>query len=120
MAVVLDEPEALRLAQAMATAHCLMWVATWVEVGIFADSRGAILVARLDQMVEQLTIEQALTRQQARLARTAYRRHGKNSGSPAKLNLGDTLSYALAVAEGLPQLFVGDGFTHAETIPASY
>jgi ribonuclease VapC len=52
--------------------------------------------------------------------RTAYRRHGKNSGSPAKLNVGDTFSYALAVTEGLPLLFVGDDFTHADIVPASY
>jgi ribonuclease VapC len=105
----------------MAASRCLMSVATWVEVGIVADSRGRVPGARLDEIVEQFGIEQLpVTQHQAQVARTAYRRHGKGSGSPAKLNLGDCFSYALAVTEGRPLLFVGNHFTHTDIDPARY
>ena len=121
MAVVLDEPEALRLAKAMAVSRCQMSVATWVEVGIVADSRGAIPGARLDEIVGLFAIEQVpVTQHHAQIARMAYLRHGKGSGSPAKLNLGDCFSYALAVTEGRPLLFVGSDFTHTDIVPAHY
>lgn len=121
MAIVLDEPEATRLAEVMAASECRMSVATWVEVGIVADTRGAIPGARLDAIVKQFAIENVpLTQHQAQVARMAYRRYGKGSGSRAKLNLGDCFAYALAVTEGQPLLFVGSDFTHTDIEPARY
>jgi ribonuclease VapC len=55
---------------------------------------------------------------QARVARAAYARYGKGSGSPARLNFGDCFSYALAKTTGLPLLFKGDYFTHTDVTPA--
>lgn len=50
----------------------------------------------------------------ARLASSAYRDYGHGSGHPAKLNLGDCYSYALAAERNEPLLFVGDRFTHTD------
>jgi ribonuclease VapC len=48
-----------------------------------------------------------VTEAQARVARQAYRDFGKTSGHPAKLNFGDSFSYALAKSKGEPLLLKG-------------
>ena len=55
---------------------------------------------------------------QARIAREAYARFGKGSGSKAGLNFGDCMTYALAKVTGEPLLFKGDDFTHTDVTPA--
>ena len=50
------------------------------------------------------------TEAQATIAADAWRRYGRASGSPAKLNFGDCFSYALAVFLAAPLLFKGDDF----------
>ena len=44
----------------------------------------------------------------------AHLRYGKGSGSPARLNLGDCFSYALAKQAGVPLLYKGDDFVHTD------
>lgn len=51
---------------------------------------------------------------QLAIAREAHDRFGKGSGSPARLNLGDCFSYALAKTRGEPLLFKGDDFTDTD------
>lgn len=51
-------------------------------------------------------------------AHAAYRRYGKGSGHPARLNLGDCAAYALAKALDLPLLFKGDDFSRTDVTPA--
>ena len=41
-------------------------------------------------------------------------RYGKGSGSPARLNLGDCFSYALAKRAQVPLLYKGDDFSHTD------
>jgi ribonuclease VapC len=53
---------------------------------------------------------EALTAEQAVVARQAYADFGKGSGHPARLNLGDCFTYALARTTGEPLLFKGDDF----------
>lgn len=55
---------------------------------------------------------------QAGVAAAAYQRFGRGSGHPAKLNMGDTYSYALAMTTGEPLLFVGDDFAQTDVTPA--
>ena len=55
---------------------------------------------------------------QSRLAFETYRRFGKGTGHPARLNLGDCAAYALAQSKGLPLLFKGADFTETDVIPA--
>lgn len=54
----------------------------------------------------------------ARVARSAFLRYGRSSGSPARLNFGDCISYALATVTGEPLLFKGEEFTHTDVTPA--
>lgn len=51
-------------------------------------------------------------------AETAFAVFGRGSGSAAKLNFGDCMSYALAKVSGEPLLFKGDDFTHTDITPA--
>lgn len=44
----------------------------------------------------------------------AHLRYGKGSGSPARLNLGDCFSYALAKRSRVPLLYKGNDFAHTD------
>jgi ribonuclease VapC len=97
-----------------------MSAATYVELGVVTDSRlGAQDRHRVDRLLAtyEITIE-PVTVEQAFVARVAYRDFGRGSGHPAKLNFGDTFSYALASVANEPLLFVGDAFTHTDIVPA--
>jgi ribonuclease VapC len=41
-------------------------------------------------------------------------RYGKGSGHPARLNLGDCVSYAMAKKAGVPLLYKGDDFARTD------
>lgn len=119
MAIVQDEPGSAELLRAAAGAKCRMSVATWLEVGIVADARSAAHGERLDCIIEILGIQlDDVTPHQVRVARHAYRRFGRGSGSPAQLNFGDCFAYALSVTSGEPLLFRGEDFTHTDVAPA--
>jgi ribonuclease VapC len=53
------------------------------------------------------------------VALAAFRRFGKGR-HPASLNLGDCLTYAVAVLADEPLLFVGDDFTHTDVVAAEW
>ncbi|WP_349595723.1 type II toxin-antitoxin system VapC family toxin [Azospirillum argentinense] len=59
-----------------------------------------------------------VTEEQARTARDAYRRFGRGSGHPAKLNYGDCFAYALSKATNEPLLFKGQDFPHTDILSA--
>ena len=48
------------------------------------------------------------------LAIGAHARYGKNSGHPARLNLGDCFAYAMAKQHGVPLLYKGDDFSQTD------
>ena len=50
----------------------------------------------------------------AGIARRAFMEYGPGSGSRARLNVGDCISYAVAKDSGQPLLFKGDDFTHTD------
>lgn len=54
------------------------------------------------------------TAEHAVLAREAYSRYGRRSGSRARLNFGDAMSYAVAKVAADTLLFKGDDFTHTD------
>lgn len=123
VAIIADEPEAERLLRALASAGSVqMSAATYVECGIVIDNRaGAATRRRFDDLLTTLDVEVvALTPQQARLAREAHRDFGRGSGSPARLNLGDCFSYALAADLGDELLFIGDDFAATDIGRAAY
>lgn len=55
---------------------------------------------------------------QGRAAIRARMAYGKGTGHRARLNFGDTFTYALAKVRGAPLLFVGDDFAHTDLAPA--
>jgi ribonuclease VapC len=111
MSVINSEPDADRLLSTMAGSPCRMSVGTWLEVAIVADSRSTTHGERLDKMVGALEIERVpVSERHAEVARVAYRRYGKGSGSSARLNFGDCFAYALSVTTGEPLLYVGNDF----------
>ena len=52
--------------------------------------------------------------QQAVYAKLARREYGEGTGHPARLNMGDCFSYALAKFTREPLLFKGDDFVHTD------
>jgi ribonuclease VapC len=95
----------------------LMSAASYVELTIVLWPDHSIPM--VDRLLDALDVTPVpVTVDQARLAAQAYREYGKGSGSPARLNLGDTFSYALAKDTGQPLLFVGDDFTHTDITSA--
>ena len=116
LAVLFDEADARRYAEAMAGAEtCRLSAASWLEAGITVDSQaGAAAGRQLDAFVKRagLVIE-PVTLEQAELARQAYFDFGKGR-HPAGLNFGDVFAYALAKSTGEPLLFKGEDFARTD------
>ena len=116
IAVIFEEPEGDRCLDAIGDADVRMMSAvSFFEGGIVADSRpGSGKGSAYDRVIDTLDIDVVgVTRDQATLARDAYRRFGKGN-HPAKLNFGDCFAYALAKATGEPLLFKGDDFAQTD------
>jgi ribonuclease VapC len=115
MAILNGEQGADALLEEAAGTECRMSVATWLEVGIVADHRSAAHGARLDRLLDTLEVDLVpVSRRDAEVARVAYRRFGRGSGSPARLNHGDCFAYALSVTSGEPLLFTGGDLMHTD------
>lgn len=117
VAVLTGEPSRSELVQLMLDAeHLAISAATYLETAVVVDARrDPVLSRRLDALLEDLRVDVvAVSAEQARTARAAYRDFGKGTGHPARLNLGDCCSYALARDRAEPLLFVGDDFGHTD------
>ena len=121
IAILRDEPDAARFAQAIQEAeHRRISAVNYVEAAAVIDgSRDPVASRQFDDLLRdaRVTIE-PVTPVQARMARDAYRDFGKGSGHPAKLNFGDCFAYALARAMGEPLLFKGGDFPHTDIASA--
>lgn len=89
--------------------------ATWVEVVMvfdrYRDARASVF---LDALLVELKLEIVpLDQDLASLARITNQRFGKGF-HPARLNLGDCFSYALAASTGEPLLFKGGDFSRTD------
>ena len=120
MAILLREPEAKALAALIETAPSrLLSAASLLEAAMVIEARkGAEGGRDLDLLIYRGEIEiVAVDREQAEVARIAWRRFGKGR-HPAALNYGDCFAYALAKVSGAPLLFkVGDfSLTDIETV----
>jgi ribonuclease VapC len=122
IAVIKREPDWEKIAKTMdATPTLEISAASYLETAIVVDNlRDPVQSARLDDLILDMgmTVE-AVTVEQARIARQAYRDYGKGSGSAAKLNFGDCFSYALARVKREPLLFKGDDFVHTDVRSAT-
>ena len=117
VAVMRDEADAERYRVAMAEADAVrVSAATMLETSIVVTP---LSQGRLDEFLfEANALIEAFDAEQARVAREAYARFGKGSGSPARLNFGDCIAYALAKVRDEPLLFRGDDFRHTDVVPA--
>ncbi|HZI97447.1 MAG TPA: type II toxin-antitoxin system VapC family toxin [Actinomycetales bacterium] len=117
VAIVRDEPDSDVYARALARSRdARLSAATYVEAAVVVDSAEDPVASRqFDDLLQTSGVTVvAVTSAHAEIAREAYRDYGKGSGHPARLNLGDCFSYALARATGEPLLFKGDDFSHTD------
>jgi ribonuclease VapC len=122
VAILLEEPEVLRLTTAIAeTSICRLPASCLLEASmILLARRTEDGVRNLDLYVARSRMEIApFTESQARLARTAFERYGKGR-HPAKLNFGDCMAYALAKETGEELLFKGTDFALTDIAVAPY
>ncbi|ETW24889.1 type II toxin-antitoxin system VapC family toxin [Mycobacterium gastri] len=117
VAIVLGEPDIEGLKEALNRSNnSRMSAPNYVELCAVIQRRDRPEISRLvDRLLEAYGIQIAsFDGDQARVAAQAYRDYGRGSGHPARLNLGDTYSYALAHVSGEPLLFRGDDFAHTD------
>jgi ribonuclease VapC len=122
VAILRDEPEAAAFAEAIEhAARRRISAVNYVEAAAVIDgSRDPIASRRFDELLREAEVAiEAVTENQARIARAAYRDFGKGSGHPAGLNFGDCFAYALAKVKREPLLFKGDDFAHTDVMRAS-
>jgi ribonuclease VapC len=119
VAILLGEPERVRLIEALAASEArrtsvVSAFEAVIAVGrVTGDRHGAVdIVTRLlrDGSIE---IEDADAPLLAELSE-AHARYGKGSGHPARLNLGDCFSYAMARRAGTGLLYKGEDFARTD------
>lgn len=121
VAILLEEPDADDFSRAiLGSIDAKMSVATALEISIVARiAGGEAAEADVDALIVRLGIDIVpVDLAQGRIAREAFRRFGKGTGHPAKLNFGDCFAYALAKATGRPLLFKGRDFARTDIEPA--
>ncbi|MBU6372481.1 MAG: type II toxin-antitoxin system VapC family toxin [Alphaproteobacteria bacterium] len=121
IAILVREPGADPLRAALGRADGVLVAApVALETSMVASRWGdAFAVQAVDGLfslyrVEIVAFDQALFER----ARDAFLRYGRGRGHPARLNLCDCMSYALAVTRNAPLLFKGDDFTHTDVLRA--
>ena len=119
VAILRDEADATSLIQALGNADGrLISAGTMLEAGIVTVHRGDEH-SRLMELVKRADLEVvAISEAEAHAGISAFRRYGRGSKHPAKLNFGDCFAYALAKTRNLPLLFKGEDFIHTDIVPA--
>jgi ribonuclease VapC len=120
-AVLLAEPDKDRIAACFAASD-RSYVSTATLFEAYCALRRAELTAHINMLqplIDHLRlISIAFDRDHLHIAQTAYARFGRGSGHAAKLNMGDTYSYALAKTLDMPLLFKGNDFIHTDVAQA--
>ena len=118
VSILRQEPDALVFAEALERASVVrVSAATLLETSLVIGPRRH---PQLENLIDASGMEVvAFDGAQWRVAREAHATYGRGSGSPARLNLGDCFSYALAKVTGMPLLFKGKDFTHTDVEPAA-
>jgi ribonuclease VapC len=117
VAIALGEPGLQAIKEALVSStDSRISAPSYVELCAAMQRRDRPEIGRLvDRLLDDYGIRiEAFDADQARVAAQAYRDYGRGSGHPARLNLGDTYSYALAYVTGEPLLFRGDDFSHTD------
>jgi ribonuclease VapC len=118
VSILRQEPDARAFALALERAPIVrVSAATLLETSLVIGPRRQ---PELEELIDSSAMEVVpFDGSQWRVARDAHARYGRGSGSPARLNLGDCFSYALAKHLGMPLLFKGKDFTHTDVEPAA-
>lgn len=116
VAVLKREPGHERLLSLLLTHDARMSAPVLVETRIVvSNGLGTAGRRRLELLIEQTALEIVpFDREHADAAAEAYRDYGKGSEHPARLNLADSYSYALAHVTAEPLLYVGDDFARTD------
>lgn len=118
VAILQGEPEAGAFAAMIESRDDVrISAATVLEASIVLGSRRQRVLDEF--LVAARAVVEPVDEAQATLARQAYLRFGRRSGSSARLNYGDCFSYALARHLGQPLLFKGGDFGHTDVAAAS-
>lgn len=121
IAVLKNEPDAPLLIERIATAsERYISAGSILECGIVVGANyGDPGLSAMRELYDGLALDIVpVDAEQSRAGYEAYRRYGRGSGHPAKLNFGDCFAYALAKSRRLPLLFKGDDFVHTDIEPA--
>lgn len=122
VALLALEPDAARMAAAIeADPVRLVSAATLVEASLVMEIRqGEAATRELDLLLARADVQvEAVSSEQADIARQAWRRFGKGR-HPAALNFGDCFSYALSKASGESLLFKGADFANTDVAAVRY
>ncbi len=117
IAILRNEPAAVACAEAIELASvCRISATNYVEAAVVIDcNKDPIASRRFDELMKEANIIiEPVTKEQAQIAREAYRDFGKGLRNKAKLNFGDCFAYALSKVTGEPLLFVGDDFNNTD------
>lgn len=121
LAMLFLEEDAQEIANRIADSdQALVSAASYAEAGIVLDNREYLSKKPndLDELIEAFGGEIIpLDKEQAKKARKAYQKYGKGK-HPAKLNMGDCFSYALAKQTNVPLLYKGNDFSETDITPA--
>ena len=122
MAIIYAEPEELILIELInESVDCLLSSPGYVEASIVLGTKhGQQGVENLNLLIAALSITIVpFTVELAQLASAAFLKFGKGR-HPAKLNMGDCFSYALAKSTNQPLLFKGNDFIHTDIDQVNY
>jgi ribonuclease VapC len=120
MAILMNEPERMDyLGRIVADPVRFLSTVSYLECSMLMYSRkGKAGVDQFDALLKRLDVELvSADAAQSVVARDAFIRFGKGH-HPAKLNLGDCFSYALARYAGEPLLFKGNDFGRTDVAVA--
>lgn len=114
VAVMFEEPDGPALEVVMTSNACAIPASCWLEASM-AVRRKPLPVGVFDRYVAMLKPTILLfDERQAQIAIAADRRYGRATGHPARLNFGDCMAYAAAVALDAPLLFKGEDFAQTD------
>lgn len=116
LAILLQEPEAERIARAIALDTTrLMSASTSLEISIALFLRvGEQGLHFFDLLIAKYGVQVvAMTAKQSEIARRAFMQYGKGI-HPARLNFGDCIVYAVAKDTGEPLLCKGEDFNKTD------
>ena len=120
VAIVRSEPEAAEFTNLLdGETEATMSAVSLLETNIVVHGRRAGVDAQqIARLLQSLRIAVApVDTDQSSLAVDAFLRYGKGR-HPARLNLADCFTYALAKSRNAPLLFKGDDFAKTDIVPA--